>query len=132
MNEDYREFYKRIRPGAIFTDLGLNEEGEHEVRVSVRPEEQVCDFCSSTPVVCAFNAGPIRIPIGEGPDWGTKDPWAACEGCEPLVEGNRRGDLLERALRLLGPRIGVPTPIAREVLRLTHGKFWTAEEKSPG
>ncbi|MFC5381635.1 hypothetical protein [Aquipuribacter nitratireducens] len=60
-----------------------------------------CDFCQAADAVCEY---PVSTGIattspvsGRADDRGTR-PWAACEACAELVDGDRFGELLERSL----------------------------------
>ena len=62
--------------------------------------DEVCDFCSGTPVVWCYHVFPLPIVVdtGVGVLAGSKDDWAACADCKALVDDENREALFERSL----------------------------------
>lgn len=103
-------------------------------RWELRPqpgENLLCDFCSGTPVVAAFDViRDVAIQVPNIPA-STDDAWAACETCCALVEAEDRDALLERSIRTFFERSGSPRvpQIERELrqyIRQLHAQFFLA------
>jgi hypothetical protein len=95
------------------------------------PGMEVCDFCTSTPVVAGYPCGLVVIETPAGIQ-ASRTPWAACELCAPLIDAGDRDGLVERAL---GGFIvengelpeGMCAPL-RAILRDAHAQFFANRE----
>lgn len=121
--EDIIRFYRENRPDTILIE---NEDGFFSLP---RPGQETCDFCSSTPVVAAFDAEDSTFSITGGPDLGSTGPWAACATCKTLVDNNEGAQLVTRAVTYMSRKVGLPEQALRETLQELHKGFW--ENRKP-
>lgn len=94
----------------------------------------VCDFCSSTRVRWAYPASDFHIdvvmPNGDVIAWGSREGWAACDGCHTLVESGQDETLARKSedtcdlitvARMIGDRHFVDE--MKRAIRRLHAEF---------
>lgn len=107
------------------------------------PGEEVCDFCSGTPVAWAYPCRPHRsgqmLALGSDSrpdmkvDFNSPDGWAACAVCHGMIQAGMRDKLAKRAADTLGAelvlRLGQKQ--TEQVMRGIQDNFWSNREGPP-
>lgn len=101
--------------------------------------EDICDFCSSTPVRWSFPARDLSARKIPGvPDFNSEGAWAACEPCAALIRACDRDGLAERATEQFVKKYGgrdIPRALPRALLlaelRDLFDRFWSNREGTP-
>lgn len=99
--------------------------------------EDICDFCSSTPVRWSFPARDLSARKIPGvPDFNSEGAWMACEPCAALIRQGDRVALAERgAEQFVKKYEDIPRALPRALLlaelRDLFDRFWSNREGAP-
>lgn len=97
--------------------------------VRAMPGDEVCDFCSATPIYASYDCADFVMdtPMGKQVplDSVSKEAWAACKVCSELVDKEDWEGLLDRSVETFRQKYGtvIPADWLRPELRKVHDLF---------
>lgn len=100
--------------------------------ITIKQATPICDFCSGTPITASYHANDFKIDslsIPKVVDQHSRGGWAACEGCEKLLDANDWGGLIARVTETFEAKYG--NIISREKLHRDFTELY-AELRTQG
>lgn len=116
-----------------------------DFEIRPKPGEEVCDFCSGTPVRWTYPARPHTsgtiVAMGANMPTtmvgvGSPDDWAACDRCHSLISRGARDELARYSVNCLRRAGTLPTGLmskaeATRIIRGVQDNFWKSREGAP-
>lgn len=99
--------------------------GDHGLHEAI-PGQEVCDFCLSTAVAGAYDAGEVRVDVGNITNVST-DAWNACAACAACIDADEVDQLVDRAIEGIKTRQDESDTFDLTALLLTLTEFMNAK-----